>query len=87
GLPQSSLTPSSDALGFSSQGQAAGYAPYTSPYQIQYDQQRRSGGNLQPQQTPYMRPNNYDRWKDNNKTWDPSAGNSYLDELMRDQRR
>jgi hypothetical protein len=87
GLLPPSLTPSYDTPGLTSQGQATGYTPYKSPYQMQDDRQRRSGGNLQPQQTPYIRPNNYQKWKDNNKTWDPTDGNSYLDELMRDERR
>ena len=87
GLLQPSLPSPTDTQGWSSQNQAAGYTPYRSPYQIQDDQQRRSGRNLKPEQTPYMRPNNYQKWKDNNKAWDPTSDNSYLDELMRDQRR
>lgn len=69
---------------WSSQNQTPGYTPYRSPYQVQGDEQRRYGGDLQPH---YSRPNNYQNWKDNNKAWDPTADNSYLDELMRNQRR
>jgi hypothetical protein len=87
GLLQPSLSPYSVSPGLTSQDQATGYMPYRSSYQIQNARQRRSADNLQPQQTPYMRPNNYQKWKDNNTTWDPSSGNTYLDELMQNQRR
>lgn len=87
GLPQSSLPSPSDTLDWSSQSQTPGYTPYKSPYQAQGDEQRRYGDNLQPQPSQYMRPNNYQKWKDSNKALDPTAGNPYLDELMRNERR
>jgi hypothetical protein len=87
GLPQSPFPPSSTAQDWNSQNQIPGYTPYRSPYQDQGGEQRRSGSNLQPQQPQYSRPNNYQKWKDNNKAFDPTSDNSYLDELMRNQRR
>jgi hypothetical protein len=86
-LLQSPFPPSSATQDWSSQNEAPGYTPYRNPYEVQGDEQRRSGGNLPPQQPQYSRPNNYQKWKDNNKAWDPTSDNSYLDELMRNQRR
>lgn len=87
GLLLSPFPSSSTAQDWSSQNQAPGYTPYRSPYQIQGDEQRRSGSTQPPQQPQYSRPNNYQKWKDNNKAWDPTSDNSYLDELMRNERR
>jgi hypothetical protein len=82
GWPQSSLPSSADRQSWSSQNQTPAYTPYRSPYQTD-DEQRRYGDNFQTQQPQYSRPDNYQKWKDSNKTWDPSSGNTYLDELMR----
>lgn len=87
GLPQSSLPSPTDTQGWSSQNQTPGYTPYRSPYQDQGNEQRRYGDNLQPQPSQYSRPNNSQKWKDSNKVWDPTSGNLYLDELMRNDRR
>lgn len=87
GWPQSTLPTPTDRQGWSSQDQTPGYTPYRNPYQTEDDGQRRYGDNFQPQQTEYSRPNNYQKWKDRNESWNPSSGNAYLDELMRDDRR
>ena len=87
GLPQSSLPSPTDTRGWSSQNQTPGYTPYRSPYQTQGNEQDRYGGNMQSQPSPYTRPNNYQKWKDSNKAWEPASGNVYLDELMRNERR
>jgi len=87
GLQQSRLLSPTDTQGWSSQTQPSGYTPYRNPYQVQGDEQRRYNGNLQPQQPQYSRPDNYQKWKDSNEAWDPTSGNSYLDELMRNERR
>ncbi len=87
GLLQTPFSSPASTQDWSLQNQTPGYTPYRSPFQIQGDEQRRYGGDLQPQQPQYSRPNNYEKWKDTNKAWDPTTDNSYLDELMRNQRR
>ena len=86
GYPNSTIPSSSAAQGWNSQNQTPGYTPYRSPYQSE-DQRRRSGDSLQPQQPQYTRPDNFQKWKDSNKAWDPTSDNPYLDELMPNQRR
>lgn len=87
GLLQSPFSSSPSSQIRSPQTQTPGYTPYRSSYQIQADQLRRSGGNLQPVQPQYMRPSSYQKWKESNNPWDPTSDNIYLDELMRDQKR
>lgn len=79
-------TPNTTRSG-NTQNQVPGYTPYTSPFQSERDEQGRNRSNLQPQQPEYSRPQPYEKWKDNNKTWDPTEDDSYLDALMRDKRR
>ena len=87
GLLQSPFASSFDAQNPGSQNQTPAYTPYRSPYEVQGEEQRRYGDSLQPQQPQYSRPNSYQKWKDTNKAWDPTADNSYLNELMQNQRR
>lgn len=81
-FPTPTTTPSGNT-----QNQVPGYTPYTSPFQSERDEQGRNRSNLQPQQPEYSRPQPYQKWKDKNKTWDPTKDDSYLDALMQDKRR
>ncbi len=65
---------------------ASGYTPYKSPYQTRRDQQQQQGYQSQPQ-PEYSRPTPYQKWKNDNKGWDPAADDAYLDELMQRNRR
>ncbi|MBN2164554.1 MAG: hypothetical protein JXR25_12900 [Pontiellaceae bacterium] len=66
-----------------------GYTPYQSPYQ----NQRRSSTipdaqQQQSQQNEYERTSPYQQWKkNNNQSWDPTADDAYVNELMKNRRR
>ncbi len=66
---------------------SSGYTPYQSPYQKQMEERRKQTTPQQSQPQEFSRPTPYKQWKDNNKGWDPTADDSYLDELMRRNRR
>ena len=66
-----------------------GYTPYQSPYQAQQEQ-RRQQQMYPPQQQPqpeYSKPTPYQQWKKDSQTWDPTADDAYLNDLMRRNRK
>lgn len=64
---------------------SSSYTPYRSPYATQQED-RRQQKTQQSQQEDFVRPAPYQQWKDSNKSWDPTADDAYLDELMRRNR-
>ncbi len=81
------LPPPSRSTETGSQTTDDGYTPYKSPF-LQDQQDRRSMQATPPtQQQEFTRPSPYKQWKDNNKAWDPTADDAYVDELMRHNRR
>ncbi len=64
----------------------SGFTPYKSPYQTRQEQQRQPVAPPQQQQE-FSTPTPYQQWKNNNQTWDPTADDAYLNELMQRNRR
>lgn len=79
------LAPTMDYDGTSGSA-GSSYTPYQSPYQSR-QQQPQQDRYAQPQQQEFTRPTPYQKWKDENQGWDPTADDAYLDELMRRNRR
>jgi hypothetical protein len=79
-------SPSSPQTGGSANS-PSGYTPYKSPYETPRDQQRQPGYSQDRQQPEFTKPTPYQKWKSDNKGWDPAADDAYLDDLMRRNRR
>ncbi len=62
-----------------------GYTPYGSSYETRQEQ-RRLQRVQPPKQEEFSRPTPYQQWKSDNKDWDPTADDTYLDDLMRRNR-
>lgn len=78
-------TPSGSSEG--SPSSSSGYTPYRSPYRTQQEQrQQPQPGYPQTQQEEFRRTTPYQKWKNDNKGWDPTADDAYLNELMRRNR-
>ena len=68
---------------------ATGYTPYRSPYETRQEQrqQPQEPESMQPQEPGFSRQTPYQKWKDDNQGWDPTADDAYLNELMQRNRR
>jgi hypothetical protein len=66
-----------------------GYTPRQSPYQTQRETPttRQMGVLNEPKKKEYQRTDPYKKWKDDNKSWDPTKDDAYLDDVMRQNRR
>ena len=62
----------------------SGYTPYTSPYNPATPSPQDP---IQSQPQEFMRSTPYQQWRDNNQSWDPSADDAYLNELMQRNQR
>ncbi|WP_372807548.1 hypothetical protein, partial [Pontiella sp.] len=66
------------------------YTPYKSPYQTRREQQQQkswSGVDSTTKKQEYQKPNTFEQWKSRNKTYDPTADDAYIDEMMKSNRR
>ena len=79
-------TPSSGA-GDDPAGSATGYTPYRSPYQTRQEQRQQQSGYPRQEEQDFTWPTPYQKWKNNNQGWDPTADDAYVNELMQRNRR
>jgi len=77
-----STPPAERPIGFGSRTKS--YTPYKSPYetQRQQQQQQQQWGGQGQQQQEYKRVDPYQKWKKRKPSYDPTAGDAYVNELM-----
>ena len=85
--PLSKLNSSREGRSTTERKQRQGYTPYQSPYDKQREQ-RGQKKKMQPQrQQEFKRPDSYQQWRKRNKTYDPTADDAYINEMMQRNRR
>ncbi len=60
-----------------------GYIPFKNLQQMESERSQRWGDPALPEQKTYTKPNLYQQYKERNKTWEPTADDAYLDEMIR----